>query len=101
MSSVNKMVMLPYDRYENLLSSAEEKINLKTYANVYSQTENDISEKNSQNEKTILNQNGYGSTVENQNNLNFHSTEFKEIKQKKRKPPPGIPNKRIKWLKFS
>lgn len=35
MSSVDKMVMLPYDRYENLLSSAEEKINLKTYANVY------------------------------------------------------------------
>lgn len=54
MSSVDKMVMLPYDRYENLLSSAEEKINLKTYANVYSQTENDISEKNSQNEKNNL-----------------------------------------------
>lgn len=100
MNVIDKMVLLPYERYEILLKNCNDNKKEKTFINVLTQTDDakEESERDFQSDKIYVNQKGYGTNDETANK----DSSLGETKEKlqKRKPPPVIPVKRIKWIKF-
>lgn len=100
MNVIDKMVLLPYERYEILLKNCNDNKKEKTFINVLTQTDDakEESERDFQSDKIYVNQKGYGTNDETANK----DSSLGETKEKlqKRKPPPGIPVNRIKWIKF-
>lgn len=94
MSFVDKMVILPYERYESLTENVS-----KTFESVSTQTENpDLTSDDKFNQcKLSSNQVGKGA---NEEDIVHSSLPNIKSKQEKKRPPPGVPEKKRKWLKF-
>lgn len=99
MSYVDKMVILPYERYESLTENVS-----KTFESVSTQTENkleldpDFTSDDKFNQcKLSSNQVGKGANEEDIVHLSLPNI---KSKQEKKRPPPGVPEKKRKWLKF-
>lgn len=97
MSFVDKMVILPYERYESLTNNVS-----KTFDSVSTQTEDKLtldpdftSDENINQCKSSFNQVGKGANEED-----IVQSSLPNIKKVKKRPPPGVPEKKKKWLKF-
>ena len=81
-ASVQKMILVPFEKYQRLLSSPVE--NVKTEIPI---STSELKENSSQTEP--FSEDPEETTVDR-----------KTIPKRKLPPPPGIPVKRIKWLKL-